>query len=455
MRTYTDTINYIFSYITDRKHLKTDPQTALARPKYLLKLLGNPQEKIKVIHVAGTSGKGSTSYLINLLLQSQGFKVGLSVSPHIIDIRERCQINNSFISKKEFVETFQKIIPAIEKTNRSKWGRTTYFEIMIAFAFYLFWKKKIDFAVMETGLGGLYDGTNVVQNPQKISVITRIGLDHQWFLGNTYPEIAFHKAGIIQERNNVITIDQKKSVIDVFTKRTENKHGQLFIIDKNNINNISVSKGQTVFDFKFQSLSLPQVHLGLLGYHQAENAGEALATLQVTSSQFNFKLNTQTIYQVLKTASVPGRFEIVRGINRDLVVDGAHNPQKMKTFIKSLIAIYPNTKFDFLISFSSGKDLIQTMKGMLKQIIPHANHVYLTSFTLVVQDSRHKAVAFSRIETILSKLDFKRYSQINNPKVFIKQQIKKKDTPFVITGSLYLVSSLYATIQKIKTKTND
>ena len=120
MKTYQDCLKYIYSYITDRKHLKTDPASALARPKYLLKLLGNPQEKLRVIHIAGSSGKGSTAYLINTLLMSQGFSVGLSISPHIRDIRERCQINNKLISKQEFTQIFREVIPAIEKTNNSK-----------------------------------------------------------------------------------------------------------------------------------------------------------------------------------------------------------------------------------------------------------------------------------------------------------------------------------------------
>jgi len=431
--------------------LKTDPKLALARPKYLLKLLGNPQEKMRVVHVAGTSGKGSTAYIINRLLQSQGFNVGLSISPHIIDIRERCQINNRFISEEEFTQAFQEIIPSIEETNKSKYGRASYFDILIAFAFYLFRKKKVDFSVVETGLGGLYDSTNTINNRKKIAVITKIGLDHQWYLGNTYSKIAFQKAGIIQKGNSVITIDQKKYVLDVFNKRIKEKKAKLFLIKQGiNIKNIKIDKNKTQFDFQFHNISLPKIKLGLIGFHQAENAGEALAALIVASQQFHFIINKEKIYKILKNAFFPGRFEIIQRNTHDIILDGAHNQQKMKTFLKNLINLYPNIKFNFLISFSSGKDQISTLLGMLKEIIPYAQQVYITEFRLVKQDNNHKAITFARIKSVLDKLRFSNFTHIKDAASFINRVAKQNANPLVITGSLYLISSLYKQIQKLK-----
>ncbi|MBI4225838.1 hypothetical protein HY612_01875, partial [Candidatus Roizmanbacteria bacterium] len=382
---------------------------------------------------------------------SQSFNVGLSVSPHIIDIRERCQINNRFITEDEFTQTFLEIIPAVEETNKSKYGRASYFDILIAFAFYLFWKKRVDFAVIETGLGGLYDSTNIVKNSKKIAVITKIGLDHQWYLGNTYSKVAFQKAGIIQKRNNVVTIDQKQSVIDVFNQRVQEKRAKLYLVKHGvNIQNIKIDQNKTQFDFQFQNLELPKIKLGLIGYHQAENAGEALTSLSIASNLYHFKIKKGQIYKSLRTAFVPGRFEIILANKRDIIIDGAHNQQKMKTFLKSLIAIYPNIKFNFLISFSSGKDQITTMEEMLKKIISYAKHIYLTEFTLVKQDNNHKAVAYARIQHVLAKLHFTNYTHIKDSASFLHKYAKREGNPLVITGSLYLISSLYQNIQKLK-----
>jgi len=169
---------------------KTSTQTfpgklGLNRAKYFLKLLGNPQEKLKIIHIAGTSGKGSTCYLISSLLTSQGFKVGLHQSPHLTDVTERFQIDGKIISQKEFVFYLNKVIPVINMVGKTFHGSLTYFEILVGLAYLIFYEKKIDYAVIETGLGGKYDGTNVVARPDKLSVLTKIGLDHTNILGKT------------------------------------------------------------------------------------------------------------------------------------------------------------------------------------------------------------------------------------------------------------------------------
>ncbi len=451
MKTYQETVEYIYKYITDRKKFLSNLELALEGPKYLLHLLGDPQEKFPIIHIAGTSGKGSTAYLTSTLLKSQGFTVGLHVSPHILDIRERFQINNSLISEQEFTKTFQEIIPAIEKSNNSKYGPPSYFTILLAFAFYFFQKKKVAFAVIETGLGGLYDSTNTVTNPDKIAVITKIGLDHQWYLGNSYKKIAFQKAGIIQKGNNVITIDQKKSVIEVIKKRAEEKKAELYVLThKTNLRNVHIDKFRTTFDFEFKALKLPDIKLSLIGYHQAENAAEALTALYTTSQQYKFGINKHEVYESLQQSRFPGRFEIIQTKSKDLIVDGAHNAQKIKTFITSLIKIFPNTQFDFLISFSSGKDQLTTIRAMITKIIPYAKHIYITEFSLIKQDNNHQAVGFSRVKKVLNKLHFKKFTYVRDANLFISKFSSEKREPLVITGSLYLISSLYRTIKSLK-----
>src|SRR3989339_1709335 len=214
---------------------KTSTQTfpgelGLNRAKYFLHLLGNPQEKLKIIHVAGTSGKGSTCYLISSLLISQGFKVGLHQSPHLTDVTERFQINNQIISKKEFVFYLNKIIPVINMVGKTFHGQLTYFEILVGLAYLIFYEKKVDYAVIETGLGGKYDGTNIVSRSDKLSVLTKIGLDHINILGKTIEEIAYQKAMIINEKSQAISINQDPKAEKVIREVAKEKKAKLFFV---------------------------------------------------------------------------------------------------------------------------------------------------------------------------------------------------------------------------------
>ncbi|HWS49213.1 MAG TPA: Mur ligase family protein, partial [Candidatus Methanoperedens sp.] len=181
---YKEVLEYLHQSIPKGK-LRFPGELGLERQKFLLKCLDNPQNKYRVIHIAGTSGKGSTASYLSQLLEKHGFKVGLTVSPHILDIKERVQINNKNISESDFVLMLNKVIPAVEMAKKTGLGEPTYFEIMVTMFFYAFYYFKVDFAVVETGMGGTFDGSNVVALENKLAVITRLGLDHTGLLGNT------------------------------------------------------------------------------------------------------------------------------------------------------------------------------------------------------------------------------------------------------------------------------
>lgn len=218
LHTFKQAEIYLASHVPKTSSTTFPGEVGLRRAKQFMQLLGNPQEKLKIIHVAGTSGKGSTCYLISSLLASQGFKIGLHQSPHLTDVTERFQISGRNISQKEFVFYLNKIIAVVEKIKN-----ITYFEILVGMAFYIFAEKNVDYAVMETGLGGRYDGTNVVFRSDKLSVLTRIGLDHTNILGKTIEKIAFQKAMIINKNSQAISIDQERKaenvIRDVVNKR--------------------------------------------------------------------------------------------------------------------------------------------------------------------------------------------------------------------------------------------
>ncbi len=418
------------------------------RTKFLLKLLGDPQEKIRVIHIAGTSGKGSTAYLTSILLKNHGFKVGLQVSPHLLDLRERLQINNILIPKEDFCRILNEIIPSVEKAKETEWGKLTFFEILVCLTFYYFAKKKVDFAVMETGLGGIYDGTNVVTNPAKIVILTRMGFDHQWILGNTIAKITKQKAGIIRHSNKVITLNQGDSAMKIIEEKVKNEKGKLYVVVKNkNYKDVEVSFSSTQFNFDFGDLILKKIKLNLIGSHQAENCALALTALYLLSQEYNFKLSETQIRKTLNVAVFHGRFESFTIGGGRVVVDGAHNPQKMRALIATLNQLYPKEKLNFLIAFKKEKDY----KNMLKYIIDKAHAITLSDFSLEGQDLKHVSEDPERLKEILNQLRFHRYKIVKNNKESIENEILYSKKPLVITGSLYFIASLYNVLQKSAT----
>ena len=203
----------------------------LERVIYLLKLLNNPHRKFKSIHIGGTSGKGSTAYFLSQLLTGQGYKVGLTISPHLQSVRERFQINGKLISEEKLIFYVNKIRPLVEKTEKDlRLGRPTYFESLVALAFDYFAREKVDIAVVEVGLGGKLDATNVIQ--PLISIITNVDLDHTDILGDTVEKIARDKSGIIKEGSPVVSGARQLAVKNIIAKKCAENKSRLFLINK-------------------------------------------------------------------------------------------------------------------------------------------------------------------------------------------------------------------------------
>ncbi len=390
-------------------------EKGLEKMKYYLSLLGSPQNKLKIIHVAGTAGKGSTCYLTSTLLATHGFKVGLHLSPHLTDVRERFQINNKIISKKEFIFYLNKIIPLIKKVEKSKYGVLSYFEVLVGLAFYIFYKKKVDYAVIETGLGGLYDATNVVDKKDKISVLTKIGYDHTEILGKTLEEITFQKAMIINEKSQVVVLNQPDKIKKIIKQVAEKKLATIFFVNKTRLD------------------------LSLLGDYQKENAGLALKTIELISQRDGFKISTKKIKKAFNEANFIGRFDIKKIKDKTVILDGAHNQPKMEAFTSSLKEKYPNQKFHFLIAFKKGKDY----ENMIRYIIPLSSKITVTSFFVDNQDLIHLSEKPEVLVDKLIQMNFKNYQVIEQSKQALNQVLKSKQDVIVITGSLYLLGEIY------------
>lgn len=417
----------------------------IKRVKLLLEKLDNPQEKIKIIHIAGTSGKGSTATITAQLLKAHGKKVGLHVKPHMYDLRERFQINNEIISEELFVTYSDNFFVHMEEVNNSGYGKLTYFEVLIALAFYIFEKEKVDYAVIETGVGGLFDGSNTVHNPAKISVITSIGFDHTAILGKTIKEITTQKAGIIQEGNTVIALSQTEEINTIIKNAADIKKATLSFISKNNFHITTSDISGSLFDFNFLDIRLENLHLGLAGDFQVQNAAIALAILIQVCKRDSFTIEKDRINVALSALTIPGRFDIISRKNKQIILDGAHNRQKMESFITNLHTYFPGKKFTFLLGFKEGKDIT----SILDLIFPIAEKIYITDFFNNQADFVSLSVDLHSLAELIQKKEFTNVEIIYNAADAILDIVEDmEDSILVITGSLYLLSDVYKAIRR-------
>lgn len=296
--------------------------------KMLLDELGNPQDKIKIVHVAGTNAKGSVSAYIESICQTSGYKVGLFASPAVFDYYEAYRINGQNISKEEYASVGSKVIEAVKQVNdKDIWP--TSFEIETAIAYQYFYDKNVDIAIIETGMGGSLDATNVTKSTL-VSVITPISIDHSAFLGDTIDAIAHAKAGIIK-KDSVVTcaLDQKEEAVNVIKKTAYDNNANVIIPDIKDI----VHNEDGTFDYK----DISGIRLKMYGKKQIENAVLAIETVRVLKEKYYYKqIDEELIKTGLFNMILPGRIEKI-GTEPDIIIDGAHNPaaaQALRDYVK-------------------------------------------------------------------------------------------------------------------------
>ena len=332
----------------------------LERIKEFLALLGNPQAGFSSIHIAGTKGKGSTSAFIAYILKESGYKVGLYTSPHLADLRERTRILpgkqkrefEGIIPRAAFIRLVEKLKPKIEEYNRnSRFGALTFFEVYTALSLVYFNDQRVDFAVLETGLGGRLDATNAVN--ALISVITPISYEHTDKLGKSLKKIAREKAGIIKGRRSVvISAPQEKEALDVIRARSDLLEAKFYVVNK------------------FKSLKIR-----LLGRHQQINANVAVKAIKVLSL-YGIKIKDDSIRRGLFNTLWPGRCEVIRR-NPYVVIDGAQNAASARVLKEAIRGCFPRNKYKRLIlvlGISSDKDI----KGICSELYSLADKVILT-----------------------------------------------------------------------------
>lgn len=447
MWTFDQAQQYLFDHIPPSNVYRFPGQAGLNRQKKLLEFLDNPQDKVKVIHVAGTSGKGSTCFLVNKILVDQGFKVGLTLSPHLLDVRERFQISGELITKERFCQVLKDLVPIIDKVEALGLGKLTYFEITVAFAYYLFAIEKVDYAIIETGLGGFLDGTNVVSRSDKISVITRIGHDHIKILGKTLDKIAWQKAQIVLPGSIAFTVEQDYRAMKVIRDVVREKGARLEVVGKKDYKIREIGEEGEIFEFSIFNFQFSDLQLSLLGRHQVENASLAIAVVFHLGQLGKFEIDEKKLRSSLAGARFPGRLDIQVIHGRKVILDGAHNPQKIGALLKALQDIFPGQKFHFILAFKRDKDVGKILKIMEPFVLS------FTFTTFVDQGNQIKkqgyvslAMDLEELKKVVNKLNLQNCSFEVDYREAIKKSVLRKDGQVVVTGSLYLMSEIYSSM---------
>jgi dihydrofolate synthase/folylpolyglutamate synthase len=343
----------------------------LDRMRLLLKRIGNPHEAFRSIHIAGTKGKGSTCAMIAAMLQANGYKVGLYTSPHLVDIRERMTINGEMISHADFARLAKIVEPFLPRIKPSP----TYFDVLTAMAFKYFAEQKVDIAIIETGLGGRLDSTNVIK--PEVTAITSISMDHMAQLGSNLTAIATEKAGIFKHGVPAVTVIQSPDAEAALKKVAEKVGAPLDITGKTIEFSYRFESSRmlgphnrivlTTPSSKFEHLAVP-----LMGEHQAINCGLALAVIDRLKGR-GFAINDARAMEGLAKTQIPGRMEMVNQTPR-IIVDGAHNAASLDAVMKAIGQHIPYDSMVVIFGCCSDKDV----PGMLERITSGADKVIFT-----------------------------------------------------------------------------
>lgn len=332
----------------------------------VLFLLNNPEKKIKTVHIVGTNGKGSTAIFLSNILSSAGYRVGTYTSPHLVDFNERIKINNRKISDEDIERIAFNIRDIIEKTiYRDR--PYTFFEITTALAFQYFYERKVDIAIIEAGLGGRLDATNVL-NPL-LTIITNVGLEHKEFLGDTIKQIAFEKGSVIKNGVPVVTAVDEPDALSVISDIAMEKNAPLYLLGRD-----FNYETKTLFDFNYKGIKKNYNGLklkNLIGVNQFKNGSLALAGCEILAKK-GFKIPLQSIKKGILKARWEGRFEIIKK-RPPFIIDGAHNPHGIKALIENIKTFYPSKKFIFILNVLKDKDINE----MIESILPYSISIFL------------------------------------------------------------------------------
>ena len=397
----------------------------------LLRLIGNPQENLKVIHIAGTNGKGSISTMLNAVLSKSGYKTGLYTSPFLEKFNERIKINGIDISNEDIAYYVSVVKDKIDIMIKNNFPHPTEFEIITAAALLYFKEKDVDIVILEVGLGGRLDATNVVNNPL-ISVIASISFDHVEQLGNTLKKIAYEKGGIIKTNSNVVIYPSDKEAVDELIKISKEKNASFYLPKKEDIELIESSfDGSKIKYRKTNPFRINEFKLSLLGKNQVYNALTVLQTLEVLYS-LGYKIKKEDILTALENIHFNGRFEIFSK-NPIIILDGGHNKEGIESFVNNLNLYFEDKKIILFFGMLADKDI----DSSLKKLLPKAEKIY------TVTPNNNRALSSKDMYEKIKQIDKNAHvSYITDTSKSIELIEKDSEYIYAFVGSLYLIGEI-------------
>lgn len=428
---YQEAIDFIHSTY------KFGSKLGLSNITKLTELLGNPQDSYKIIHIAGTNGKGSTSNMIHDVLMAEGYKTGLFISPYLEEFTERIQVCKTHIDKESLARITNLVKEKIDIMIKEGYNHPTEFEVVTAIGFKYFQEQQIDFLILEVGLGGRFDATNVVNNTL-VSVITSISYDHMEYLGDTLEKIAFEKAGIIKENSNVVIYPQSENVVNTVKEVTTNKNSKVYEPTINHIEKIKGDlTGQWFKYLKTDVFNLPEVKINFLGEHQLYNVLNAISTLEVIKAS-GYDISEESILVGLKNCRFAGRFEILKE-NPVIVLDGGHNINGIEYFSKAVKENFKDNKIILFFGMLTDKN----PEDVIPFLLPICKEIY----TLTPNNPR--AMKASDLANLIKKHSNINVTALNDYSEILPVLRTVDEKEYVaFVGSLYMIGEVRTLINK-------
>ncbi|MDY7075871.1 MAG: folylpolyglutamate synthase/dihydrofolate synthase family protein [Chloroflexota bacterium] len=429
---YPEAIAYLHSLI-DYEKMRLErytPETHnLSRVERLLAAMGNPHNRFSAVHIAGTKGKGSSAAMCEACLRAAGYRTGFYISPHLHTFRERIQVAGRKIAQEDVVALVEEARPLIERV-----PDVTYFEAITAIGFLYFARSEVEVAVVEVGLGGRLDATNVLT--PDVSVITSLSLEHMYLLGNTLAEIAYEKAGIIKPGVPVVSAPQRAEAIQVLESVSREREAPLTEVGRD----WDYEPGPA--DLAGQSFTTRRITGGdsglngeywipLLGRHQLENAASTVAALDILR-QRGFRIPTEAVHEGLRCVYWPGRMEI---LSREplVVIDGAHNPYSVQVLCRALEEWFPGQRWVLILGASVDKDVAE----MLRVLLP------LSEYVIVTRSDHPRAAAPVKLADVVASVGGGAEVSVNVRKSLRRGlRMMYPDSGLLVTGSIHLVADV-------------
>lgn len=419
----TDVINLV------NTNRGTGNKENLFRMRLLMKKIGDPQLDLNFIHIAGTNGKGSTSAFLASILVESGIKTGVFTSPHLEKVNERIQIDKQTISDADFIRVTEQVAPLVEEVEEETGEKLYSFEILTAAALLYFAEKDCKLVILEAGIGGRLDATNIIETPE-VAIITSIGFDHMKLLGETKEEIAAEKAGIIKEAGTVICPVISPEINKVIQAIASERSARLNVINHDDITQMIMTDKDSRFHYK----QLTDLTIYLLGAHQVMNASLAIeAALEL--KERGYDIGVTQIRKGLSQTVWPGRMEKISQ-EPTVIIDGAHNPEGVAMLKQNVAQLFPTDRLVFVVGMMKDKAYMD----MIEMILPLAETVYTVSpdpyrgfdaeeTAQLISQRGFQSKAFDSVKAVIGELKNKRHQQ---------------DT-IIVFGSLYLIGDMKKT----------